>query len=383
MPSNELQAIMDAAVDAVILIDHRGTMTAFNRSAERLFGYTAVEAVGQNVGLLMPPSHRAHHDQYLERYAATGVAHIIGVGREVEALRKDGTVFPALLSVGRVADSVPARFVGMIRDITAEQQARLKLVAERDRAAAAEMAEQEARLLQERLMRVGRLTTLGEMAAGIAHELNQPLSAIATYARACERFLALENPDLEESRAATREIAQEALRAGAIIQRLRQFIASQTSVPSAVNLNLVIEHLTPLIMADARLHSVGITFDLDQKLAPLNGDSVQLQHLVLNLVRNAIEALSGNADPDRHIVIRTDASGSPELLSVCDNGPGVPPQMVNRLFMPFVTTKPDGTGLGLSISQTIARAHGGSVGYRPAEPRGACFFMRLAGDPRP
>jgi C4-dicarboxylate-specific signal transduction histidine kinase len=206
----------------------------------------------------------------------------------------------------------------------------LKLVAERDRAAAAKLAEQEARLLQERLMRVGRLTTLGEMAAGIAHELNQPLSAIATYARACERFLAMANPDLEESRAATREIALEALRAGAIIQRLRQFIASQTSVQSTVNLNLVIEHLIPLILADARLHSVGITFDLDQKLAPLNGDSVQLQHMVLNLVRNAIEALSGNADPDRHIVIRTDASGSPELLSVCDNGPGVPPQMVNE-----------------------------------------------------
>jgi two-component system sensor kinase FixL len=372
-----LHAVMDAAVDAVILIDHRGLVSAFNRSAEGLFGYSALEAIGRDVNLLMPQPDREHHDEYLDRHASTGVAHVIGVGREVEGVRKDGSVFPALLSVGRIADSALARFVGIIRDITDEKRAQLQLLGELDRATAAENAEQQARLLQQRLVQVGRLATLGEMAAGIAHELNQPLSAIATYARACERFLSMVKPDLEESRAAMHEIVHEAMRAGAIIQRLRQLVSSQPSVQKTVNLNLVIESLSHLAFADARVHNVQITLQLDRSIPPLRGDPAQLQQLIFCLVGNAIEALASNGDGDRQILIRTDVSGSQVVVTIRDNGPGVAPHLVKRLFMPFYTTKAGGTGLGLSMSHTIANAHGGSIEYQAADPRGACFAVRL------
>lgn len=252
---------MEAAVDAIVLMDHRGFVAAFNRSAERLFGYSVGEIVGQNVSSLMPEPYRSQHDAYLERYIATGVPHIIGVGREVEALRKDGTVFPAFLSVGRIAGSEPPRFV--------------------------------------------------EMAAGIAHELNQPLSAIATYARARERFLTSPTPDLE--------------------QRTEQSVAHR---PERAD--------TGFIGAGAR-RCAG---------AP-HPARVRAHARTAPFERSRIE------------------------LSVSDNGPGMPAEIVEKLFAPFVTTKAQGTGLGLAISETIARAHGGSIGHRPLSPSGACFFVRL------
>jgi two-component system sensor kinase FixL len=378
MPSSELQAIMDAAVDGIVLIDQRGVLTAFNRSAERLFGYEAAEAVGRDVSILMPEPYRSRHSQYLERYLSTGVAHIIGIGREVEGMRRDGSVFPLHLSVGRIAGTGPARFVGILRDITGEQQARLKLQGERDRATAGASAEQEARLTQERLMQISRMATLGEMAAGMAHELNQPLSAITTYAQACQRLISGSNPDLEESRLALKEIAQEALRAGDIIRRLRSVVSRQENARTAVDLNALIEDLMPLLQSDAHLHGIRIELKLAEVLSEVDGDVSQLQQMVLNLVRNSIDALASHGEQDRQITMRTAAPDSATAeLSVCDNGPGVPDAVASRLFIPFTTTKPGGTGLGLSISHTIARTHGGSVSYQPLKPHGACFFVRL------
>lgn len=378
MPSRDLQAVMEAAVDAIILMDHRGFVAAFNRSAERLFGYAAAEIVGQNISTLMPEPYRSQHDAYLERYEATRVPHIIGVGREVEAQRKDGTVFPAFLSVGQVAGSEPPRFVGMIRDITTERAALAALQAERDRAEAYRTAERDARQLQDRMTQVARMATLGEMASGIAHELNQPLSAIATYARACERFLSSPAPDLEESLSSVREIALEAIRAGEIIQRLRQIVSSAPAEHSSIDLNELVRDLSVLALADARVHRAQLDFELADGLAPVRGDRGQLQQLILSFVRNAIEALDGNPARERRITIRTEPFERSRIeVSVRDNGPGVPAHLADTLFAPFVTTKAHGTGLGLSISETIARAHGGTIGYRPLEPSGACFFVRL------
>jgi len=375
---------MDAAADAIVLIDQRGVLTAFNRSAERMFGCDAADALGRNVSMLMPEPYRSNHDEYLRRYTSTGIAHIIGIGREVEGLRRDGGVFPLHLSVGRIAGSEPAQFVGILRDITGEREARLKLQAERDRAAAGASAEQEARLTQERLMQISRMATLGEMAAGIAHELNQPLSAITTYAHACKRLLSGVSPDLEESRLALHEIAQEALRAGEIIRRLRSIVSRQESTRADVDLNALIEDLIPLVQSDARVHGARIELQLDASVPHVDGDASQLQQMMLNLVRNAVEALAEHNERDRRITIRTATPDSVSAeFTISDNGPGVPAEMTSRLFMPFFTTKPAGTGLGLSISHTIARNHGGSVGYRALEPRGACFFVRLpAREPR-
>lgn len=369
---------MDAAVDAIVLIDQHGFVTAFNRSAERLFGYQADEVLGRDVAMLMPEPYRSQHSRYLERYLATGIGHIIGIGRELEGARRDGSSFPLHLSVGRVAGAEPAQFVGILRDITVERQARMKLQTERDRAAAGASAEQEARLTQERLMQISRMATLGEMAAGIAHELNQPLSAITTYAQACERLMSGAQPDMEESRLALHEIAQEALRAGDIIRRLRRIVGRQDNTRSSIDLNALVEDLMPLIQSDARLHRVQIETQLDPGKPHVEGDSSQLQQMTLNLVLNAIEALAATSQQQRLITIHTAMPDSVTAeLTISDTGPGVPDAQISRLFMPFFTTKPGGTGLGLSVSQTIARAHEGSVGYRSLEPHGASFFIRL------
>jgi two-component system sensor kinase FixL len=222
------------------------------------------------------------------------------------------------------------------------------------------------------------MATMGEMAAGIAHELNQPLSAIATYARACDRFLSAADPDLEETRSSVREIANEALRAGDIIRRLRQVMGGRAHEQVATDLSALVDDLVVLAEADARVHKTHIQFELARGLPRVLADHAQLQQLTLSLVRNAVEALSERPTGDRRVIVRT----APHLrshveLSVSDNGPGVEPALVDHLFAPFVTTKPQGTGLGLSIGQTIARAHGGTIGYRPVAPTGACFYVRL------
>jgi two-component system, LuxR family, sensor kinase FixL len=378
MPHNAFQAIMDAAVEAIILIDRRGTVSAFNRSAERLFGYDAAEVLGHNVTLLMAEPFHSAHDDYLARYAETRIPHIIGVGREIEARRKDGSIFPAFLSVGEVAGDGPHRYVGMIRDVTIERQARATLEAERDRAEARQDEAQAARQLQERLTHVARMATMGEMAAGLAHELNQPLSAIATYARACDRFLSATEPDLEETRTSVREIANEAIRAGDIIRRLRQVMGGRASEHVATDISTLVDDVVVLAEADARVHRVRIQFELTRGLPLVRADPAQIQQLILSLVRNAVEAPASQAAAERDVIVRTARHLHAHVeLSVSDNGRGVDPEIVDRLFAPFVTTKAQGTGLGLSISQTIARAHGGTIGYRPVEPTGACFYVRL------
>jgi two-component system, LuxR family, sensor kinase FixL len=379
MPANEIQALLDAAVDGIVMIDHRGTISAFNRSAERLFGYESAELLGKNVRVLMPEPWRSEHDGYLERYGRTGVPHIIGVGREVEGLRKDGTRFPAFLSVGLVANSAPPRFVGFVRDVTTERQALASIQAERDHAITRRQEEQEARRLQERLTHVSRMATMGEMAAGIAHELNQPLSSIATYARACDRFLRSAAPDLPETLFSLGEISQEAMRAAEIIRRLRQLVTSHPSERTATHVNELIEDLGVLMQADARVHRTVLDFDLAPTLPPVLADRTQLQQMILSLVRNAVEAMSDAGIAGRRVSIRTSRLPDGRIeLSVEDTGPGVAADMVERLFMPFATTKATGTGLGLAISQTIAQAHGSSIAYRPNTPAGACFFVRLA-----
>jgi two-component system sensor kinase FixL len=223
------------------------------------------------------------------------------------------------------------------------------------------------------------MATLGEMAAGIAHELNQPLSAIATYARACERFLQSAEPDLPETLSSLQEIGLEAMRAADIIRRLRQLVGSRPAPHAPADLNDLLRDLAVLAEADARVHKTQIAFDLAANLPPINGDRAQLQQMVLTLVRNAIEALAEGSGTARRIVIRTVRAPDGRIeLSVSDSGPGVAADMIDRLFIPYATSKPTGTGLGLVISQSIAQAHGGSIAYRVNEPSGACFFVRLA-----
>jgi two-component system, LuxR family, sensor kinase FixL len=357
----ELRALLDAAVDAVVVIDGSGRIESFNRAAERLFGFSAAEAVGRNVSTLMPEPDRSAHDAYVQRYLTTGEARIIGIGREVKAQRRDGTVFPASLSVGRVAGAVPPRFVGFIHDLS-------------ERVA----AEHEMTQARERLTHVDRLSTMGEMAAGLAHEINQPLAAITTYASACQQLLsqgAATNAD--ELQEALLQISRQALRAGEVIRRLRAFVANREVRRERVDCNRLLEDLATLARPDSHANGIQLVFDVEERLPPLMADAVQLQQVLINLLRNAIDATLQDAGAPREIMLHAARVPEGVEFSVRDHGPGVEPGAVDNLFNPFFTTKAHGTGLGLAISRTIVLAHGGKLAYRPAPGGGACFHFTL------
>ena len=255
--AQELRALLDAAVDAIVVIDAAGRIETFNPAAEKLFGFTEQEMVGRNVSLLMPEPDRSAHDDYLRRYLATGEAHIIGIGREVWARRRDGSTFPAALSVGRVASAETPRFVGFIHDLSERVAAENEVIQARDR-----------------LTHVARLSTMGEMAAGLAHEINQPLTAITTYAQACQYLLAQGAAvDAQEIRDALAQISQQALRAGEVIRRLRTFVSNREVRQERVDCNRLLEDLAALARPDARANDVQLGLDVEGSAAAIDGRS--------------------------------------------------------------------------------------------------------------
>jgi two-component system, LuxR family, sensor kinase FixL len=490
----EYRAILEAAVDAIIVIDHRGAIEEFSLRAQRLFGYAAEEVIGRNVSMLMPEPHQGAHDGYMHRYMQTGERRVIGKGREVWARRKDGSLFPCDLSVGEVAGSEPPRFVGFLHDITARKEseeqlrrseAELRLAqqlanlgnyvihAKReerdyyspqlhrilgiesdpsavggeylerwvhpvDRSRVAEAfvrmnsgnapldieyqivlrdgsirhlhhlaqavrdadgavvkyigtihditdrrrAEDDARVLQERLTHFSRLSTMGEMAAGLAHEINQPLSAIATYARASQRLMAQPGSDPNDVVAALEQINAQALRAGEVIRRLRNFVKNREVKREPVDCARLLEDLSTLAETDARLHNIRLRLECAEALPTVYADPIQLQQVVLNLVRNAIDAMSEAPENRREVVLSTrlDADGEVEI-TVADRGTGLAAGATEHLFNPFFTTKASGTGLGLAISRSIVRAHGGRLWHTPNDDCGVRFHFTLPVSP--
>jgi two-component system sensor kinase FixL len=495
----DFRSLLDAAVDAIIVIDHRGKIEEFSLAAERVFEYAADEVIGRNVRMLMPEPYHSEHDAYLERYNRTRDAHIIGIGREVRARRKDGSEFPCELAVGQVTGVEPPRFVGFIRDITrrrladerlrrseAELQlaqqlanlgnyvvyldhseadyyspqllrilglesveferepslhtwlARLVHPADRDKldrsfsdlastdaACDAEyrivrrdatthhlhhvaqltrdaqgspqrhvgtirdvterrQGEDEARSLQDRLTHFSRLSTMGEMAAGLAHEINQPLAAIATYAQAGQRFLKSPRDSDADVLEALEQISAQALRAGEVIRHLRNFVKNREVKREAVDCNHLLDDLRTLAETDARLHDVRLRIEAAPDLPAVFADPIQLQQVLLNLVRNAIDAMQDAPAERREVVLSTHVrpEGLIEII-VSDCGAGLAPDAVEQLFHPFFTTKSTGTGLGLAISNSIVRAHGGRLWHTPNPGTGARFHFTLPVTPAP
>ena len=362
----DLQALLDACVDAIVIIDHRGTIETFNHAACRIFGYSDGELVGRNVGVLMPESVHDQHNNYVERYMQTHTPHVIGIGRDVVARRRDGSEFPAALSIGEIAGSGKPRFVGFIHDLSGRR-------AQEEQRRAAQEAVRESR---ERLTHVARLSTMGELATGLAHEINQPLTAITLYAQAAERLAALPSPDNAEIQTALRQISTQALRAGEIIKRLRALVRNRQTQEELLDLNAVVQELAVLAETDARSNDVRLVIELAPRLPQVVGDAVQLQQVMLNLVRNAIEAVQ-SGDSERLVVLRTAPCPAGVEMSVSDLGPGVDPSIRERLFQAFATTKPEGTGLGLAISRSIMENHGGQLAWREHKPRGSCFYFQL------
>ncbi len=355
-----LQSILDTIPDAMVVIDEAGVIRSFSSAAERLFGHSAAEALGQNVKMLMPPPYRESHDDYLERYRSTGERRIIGIGRVVVGERKDGSTFPMELSVGEMRSGDKRYFTGFIRDLTERQETEARL--------------QE---LQAELVHISRLTAMGEMASTLAHELNQPLSAIANYLKGSRRLIDSNVADMPiKVRDAIDKAGEQALRAGQIIRRLRDFVARGESERGVENLVKLIEEAGALAMVGAKERDVRVRFNFDPRVELVLADKVQIQQVVLNLIRNAIEAME--ASPRRELVVSTEQeNGGMVMVSVADTGPGIAPDIAGQLFQPFITTKRSGMGVGLSISRTIIEAHGGRIWVEPYPGGGAVFHFTM------
>lgn len=350
-----LRSILDTVPDAMVMIDDTGHILSFSKAAERLFGYAEGELIGENVSTLMPSPDRERHDGYLERYRKTGEKRIIGIGRLVTARRRDGTTFPMELSVGEAMIGEHRVYTGFIRDLTERQDYEKRL-----------------HTLQDELAHVSRVTAMGTLATSIAHELNQPLTAIANYVETASDMLA--EPTSEKIaviREALDECARESIRAGQIVRRLRDYISRGETERQVVPLHRLVSEASALAFVSTG--SEALEFDVriggdDVVLV----DRVQIQQVLLNLIRNAIEAMQQARFRRLTITAVRREPGYVEVI-VSDNGPGLAAEVKERLFEPFVSTKDTGMGVGLSISRTIVEAHDGRI-WADDSPMGGTSF---------
>jgi two-component system, LuxR family, sensor kinase FixL len=351
-----LASILDTVPDAMIVIGEDGIVQSFSSAAERLFGYSAAEVIGKNVKMLMPSPYRESHDDYLRRYLRTGERRIIGIGRVVVGERKDGSTFPMELAVGEMRSSDRHFFTGFIRDITQRQKSEARL--------------QE---LQSELAHVSRLTAMGQMASALAHELNQPLSAIVSYMKGSRRLLESGGEDRSGLlRDAMDKAGDQALRAGQIIRRLREFVGRGDSERRVESVKKLIEEASALALVGTKDQGVRVRFQFDPAVNLVLVDKVQIQQVLLNLLRNAVEAMA--ALERRELVISTAAGDDHTVaVSVVDTGAGIAPELMSQLFQPFVTNKRHGMGVGLSICRTIVEAHGGQITVE-RNPAGGTIF---------
>lgn len=355
-----LRSIIDTVPDAIVVIDAQGTIQSFSPAAERLFGYDSSEVIGRNVNILMPTPYRDVHDGYLDRYLRTGERRIIGIGRVVVGLRKGGETFPMELQVGEFAFMGSRFFTGFVHDLTERQK-----------------SERRIQDLQAELLHASRLSVMGQMASTMAHELNQPLTAVTNYLEAGRQLLATGAGSPERLGEIMEKAVAQAQRAGEVIRQLRQFVSKGETQRRIESLNQLVEEALALALVGARQRGVRTSLELDHSLPPVLVDHVQIQQVVLNLVRNAIEAMEEMELRELVVATRTVPDQQMAEVIVADSGPGIAPELADRLFQPFVTTKKTGMGLGLSICREIVEAHHGRLTTTPGSPRGTVFRMIL------
>jgi PAS domain S-box-containing protein len=356
-----LISILETVPDAMVVADENGIIRSFSATAVHMFGYRPEEVIGTNVKFLMPLPYREQHDGYIRRYRDTGERRIIGTGRVAVAQRKDGSTFPMEVQVGEMVSDGERFFTAFIRDLTERQRTETRM--------------QE---LQSELAYMSRFTALGEMGSTLAHEINQPLTAITSYLKGCGLILNdVKDEKLSLIRHAVNEAAEEALRAGEVIRQLREFVARGGSEHQIEGLQRLVEEASALALVGAKEKEVKVEFDFPSDTPLVFVNRVQIQQVLLNLVRNAIEAMQEVSH--RELVIRAEVLKTESMvqISVLDTGSGIPPEVLNNLFKPFTTTKQSGMGVGLSISRTIVESHGGKIWAESTPGEGTTFHFTL------
>ncbi len=354
--------VLDSAVDAIITINAKGIIQSVNRATLGMFGFTEQELVGEPLVMLMPEPYRTRHDGFIEQYIKTGKAGIIGIGRELTAQTKDGRMFPIYLAISEISEHDQRYFAGIVRDISEQKAAQAALLEQLDQ-----------------LAHVGRLSTMGEMTASIAHEINQPLTAIALYAQASLKLLERDDFDKEKLIVALDKLSKQSLRAGAVIERIQRFVRNESGQKKASNLNALIRDVEHLAAADARLHGINLELDLEPDLPDVFCDPIQIQQVTLNLIRNAVDAMDeikckhGNAVK----VVSGALSNDFVEVAVVDAGTGVAEDQESLIFSAFHTTKASGMGMGLSICGSIIKEHNGNLGFKNNKAHGCTFYFQL------
>lgn len=359
-----LASILASVPDGMVVTDESGKVLAFSRAAEALFGFTAEEMIGKPVNILMAGRDRTNHDNYIGNYLRTGERQIIGKGRVVIAARKDGTLFPIDLKIGEARIGEHFLFTAFIRDLTEQQRSELRM--------------QE---MQSELVHFSRLSAVGTMASALAHELNQPLTAVANYLEASRDLIDSPDPETREVlREALSEAARQAVRAGEIVRKLRSYVSRGEVDARPVELPPLLSDAIALCRISRDLTDIPVKLDLGEGTERVTGDPIQIQQVVINLIRNAMDALAET--PDARIVVRVLPAEEDGFVAVevCDNGPGLSAEMKESIFKPFATTKSQGMGLGLSICQTIIEAHGGTIRAVSPPEGGTCFRFTLRKD---
>jgi two-component system sensor kinase FixL len=354
--ASHLRSILETVPDAMVVIDETGRIISFSKAAERLFGFAEAELVGENVSTLMPSPDRERHDGYLQRYLKTGEKRIIGIGRLVTGRRRDGTTFPMELAVGEAKIGDERVFTGFIRDLTERQDYEKRL-----------------HTVQAELAHFSRVSAMGTLATSIAHELNQPLTAIANYVESASTLLAGDASEqtIATIREALDECAKEAVRAGQIVRRLRDYISRGETEQQVISLARLVNEASALAFVGAGTQSVDMTIKIGENDLVLV-DRVQIQQVLLNLIRNAVEAMHDLPHGRLTISAVNRENGFIEVI-VSDSGPGLAAEIAENLFTPFHSTKATGMGVGLSISRTIVEAHDGRI-WADSSPYGGTSF---------
>ncbi|WP_244445320.1 PAS domain S-box protein [Microvirga sp. BSC39] len=356
-----LQSILATVPDAMVVSDEKGIIRSFSATAVKMFGYQPEEIIGTSVKYLMPVPYRDNHEGFMHRYRQTGERRITESGRVAVAQRKDGSTFPMEVHLGEMESGGQRFFTAFIRDLTDRQY-----------------TEKRMQELQTELAYMSRMTAMGEMGSTLAHEVNQPLTAITGYLKGCGMILdRMDGEHVPMLRHGIEGAVEEAQRAGEVIRQLRAFVARGETDQEVEDLRKLIEEASALALAGAKDKGIKVDFDLPHESPKVLVSRVQIQQVLLNLVRNAMEAMQHVGERDLTIKAEVEDEGTMVRLSVKDTGTGLAPSVQDKLFTPFTTTKKAGMGVGLSICRTIIEAHGGKIWADSTQGEGTTFHFTL------